>query len=124
MRYLPLAFALVISLSLSGCDVFGSGETAIRVTGRVVEAGTGAPIPGVAVFLYQQSSIIVPLGETRTGADGRFAVEHDDGESPYSLILGVNQRPLYEPPYDTFRERIVRGTTVDLGDIELERAEP
>lgn len=120
MRQFLLLAAL---LALAGCDAFGSDDTEIRVTGRVVEATTGDPVPGIAVFLYRQSPIVYPFGETRTGADGRFTVEHDDGEFPYSLILGVNASPYsYNPAYtENSTRRVVRGTVADLGDIEVER---
>ncbi|MGB3542820.1 hypothetical protein [Rubrivirga sp.] len=120
----PIAALAVATIALGACSLGAPGDTAVRVTGRVVDASAGDPIPGVAVFLYQQSSIVVPLGEARTGADGRFAVDHDDGEYPHTLVLGVNQGPRYQSSYGSYRQRVTQGTVVDLGDIALERLEP
>ena len=115
--------ALLVLAALAagpGCDVFTGPETAVRVSGRVVDAATGAPIDGVWAFLYQQSHIVVPLGEVRTGPTGRFTVTYDLGESPASLRFAINRAEYYNPRYDTYSTTVQRGVTVDLGDIPLD----
>lgn len=121
MRPLLLLAALLV---LAGCDVFGPGDTAVRVTGRVVEAATGDPIPGVAVFITQPSGLVVPLEEARTSSDGRFDIEHDDGEYPEFFAVYFNDSPRYNPSLSSFNGRVHKGETKDFGDVALERLNP
>ncbi len=112
--------ALAAVLTIAGCDLFGSEDTLIVATGRVVLAETSAPVPGVSVSLDTGGRILrFVVATTRTGADGRFRIEYDPGKddnSPHGLM--INDEP-YDARYTTNRVTYVRGETRDTGDLVI-----
>jgi hypothetical protein len=63
---------------LADPDVFRELPT-FSIAGKVVQAGTGLPLPGIEVEIGER--------EIRTGADGRFQVELDGPLTPGSVLV-------------------------------------
>ena len=118
----PIAFVLLLLClaALPGCDALAP-DRSVTVTGRVVDAADGRPLPGVAVILYRRGPIIVPYEDVRTGADGRFELFYRGNDNPNLYAVGVNSERFGDPSLSAFEDDVLPGTTTDLGDIELER---
>lgn len=81
------------------------------LTGRVVDALTGAPLARVEVVSQHANGLTGPLGHT--DGDGRFTVEHATGKLTLSLL-----KDEYEAAVRSVEVPAV-GAEVDLGTIEL-----
>ena len=121
MRFVLLAALLVFA---SGCSLFGSEDTLIVATGRVVLAETGEPIAGLSVSLDRAGRTLQFIAATtQTRTDGTFRIEYDPGEDDHNPHeLKVNDEP-YDSRYTTSRASYIRGEKKDLGDIEISRTE-
>lgn len=101
MRTPLAALALMLPLALVACGGGGaSGGGALppaaapstataSATGRVVDAGSGAPLAGVAVALAPWTRGAAPIASATTAADGTFAVAAAPGR--YLLVVGSDQ---------------------------------
>ncbi len=116
------ALVLLLSISGTGCSLFGSEDTLIVATGHVVLVETGEAVAGLGISLdragngYGSYPIVAT---TSTGSDGAFRIEYDPGEddrNPHELK--INDEP-YNSRYSTNRASYIRGEKRDLGDIEV-----
>jgi len=87
-------------------------EPGVRVTGRVVDVITGAPVAGASVRSSER---------TETDEDGRFTLED---ASPGALKLYIRRGGWDETDEDVyprilFRAEVPSGETTDLGDIAI-----
>ena len=113
--------------TLTGIDIFvpsGAGS----ISGRIVAADSGTPLPNAAVWLYQEEIYPNPLQRSYrsfllayTNAEGEFAFSVPDGV--YALRAeAAGFLPQYYPSGDQFaamRLVIVNGNTISLGDFQL-----
>ena len=113
----------VLLLPAAGCGLFGSEDLTIVATGRVVEAGTDAPIAGLGVSLDKAGSFgLNPIVvRTRTGADGSFRVTYEPNDGDLSThMLRINDEP-HNTQYSVSRTSLIRGETRDFGVVALRR---
>jgi hypothetical protein len=81
MRNARLAYVLALSLALTGCPLPVSKRVQeTDVTGTVIDAATGAPIPNALVVQtivrggFWSTPTSYDLGQTLTNAEGRFTI--------------------------------------------------
>lgn len=112
--------AVVLLVMLGGCDLVGSKDNSISVTGRVIVAGSDEPIEGLGVSLGRNGGFGINqiVATTRTGADGTFHLVHDPGETLSPLLLTVNDEP-YNAQFGQFARSVPRGQRRDFGTIAL-----
>ena len=113
----------VLLLPAAGCGLFGSEDLTIVATGRVVEAGTDAPIAGLGVSLDKAGSFgLNPVVATaRTGADGAFRITYEPNDGDLSThMLVINDEP-HDPRYSSDGASLIRGETRDFGVVALRR---
>ena len=112
------ALVALLLVSLAGCDLFGSEDTTIAVSGRAVTAD-GAPIAGLGVTLDRGVTLgSIPEVRTTTDRDGAFSIVFDPGDTRTSRTLYMNNEP-YDSRYKVYQRSFVRGERRDIGDINL-----
>ena len=110
-----LSFLLI---AIGGCDILGSEDHTIRLTGRVVNQ-QGQPIAGISVTLIDGAGIYATRASTSTNAAGEFTIAYDPGDIHYPLLLELNESP-HNARFTTQNVSVVKGTRRDLGELELQ----
>ena len=115
-----LLFGLVLALTVgaaaqppTGLQIKGPNA---RVFGRVVEAGTGVPIPGASIiFAFRGRSRL----QTVTDQDGRYSFEELE-PGPYRLTV---QKTGYVPldPASVPTYWVVAGQSLDVATVSLQK---
>ena len=90
--------------------VFTASPLTASVTGRIVEGS--APLPGVLVGFYSGTTL---LGQTTTGADGRWTFQGAAVGQGYNTYF-VKSGYTFSPPGLTF-PILVGQTALDMGDV-------
>lgn len=123
MNLSRIALGFAVVALLSGCDLFSKEDTRILLSGTVVLAETGEPLPGLGVTLRSTggfgSSVFIQA-KTQTGADGAFRLDVD-AEEGAAFSFNLNDDP-YDGRYTAFGEPVRAGKQTDYGVIELRRA--
>ena len=115
-----LAIELAAGESRTGLEIVLAPLPAL--TGRVVAAGTHAPIAGISVLVLGCRMKVCGQGDVTSDAAGRFTVDHVE-RVELSLIVNVRRGA------QGFGRRMIDVTpddrsTFDVGDIELQPADP
>jgi TonB-linked SusC/RagA family outer membrane protein len=80
------------------CALFTYGQQAIRVSGRVVDGGSGEPVAGCAVVVKETSR------GTLTDFDGRYSIDVPEGGTLQFSFLGMIPRELPVSPGTTLMD--------------------
>ncbi|HUS81542.1 MAG TPA: carboxypeptidase regulatory-like domain-containing protein, partial [Armatimonadota bacterium] len=110
----PVAFAARSGEAVEGLEV--AMERGWPVTGRCVRAGTGEPVPGVAVMVRGGGNVFWRHAET--DEDGRFTVYALPGQ----VHLSTTAPKQYLDRQDIPAVDVVAESGATVPDIELERA--
>jgi hypothetical protein len=109
-----------LALLLPACDTSDPDPT-IVITGEVVLATTGEPIPGLGVVLRETGgfgSAIFIGARTETAADGTFRLELAEPEID-AYTFRINDDP-YDGCFSSWSQPVRFGDRLDLGVVELE----
>ena len=123
------AFSLLaLALLLSSCDSHDFDNNLpsgpVVVTGLVVSAETGEPIPNFGFALLEINFGVHRATRGRTDEDGRISFEHeipdiDGAATPMSYAFEINYP--YDGRYKVFSRPLTPPATLDLGTIEIAR---
>jgi carboxypeptidase family protein len=91
------------------------------LTGRIVAAGTHAPIAGVVVLVSGCRAQVCGPGAVTSDAAGRFTIDHVER---VELTLIVNMPRLGPHGRRAIDVKPDERTTIDVGDIELGAPDP
>ena len=87
------------------------------LSGQVVHAATGDPVPDAEVVLYALTAQGVPgLRKVKSGPDGRFAIENISNDPAISYLLGAQHQGI---PFPGARVNFAAGQTLASADVRL-----